>query len=266
MRKGRIRRAAAEASLWFGVPLVAAFGLVWAIRMRADLGAVALGAATLLVTAITLYNVVPQPARLLVFDQPELEYTDLIFYVYPQPAQPSEIQVPRDFVVQVHVAVTNVGGRKAVLSKLKLMAFLSASGDECRLPDVPMPLEGRLFTTRQTSSFPTGVDFRTEERPPPFVLDPDDVITLRFRSRRGVDWGNPKWTPSSLEQFADALATPISMARVLATYRSRDKLISDEFVVPVSVSQQDLYVELLHSLTAEFTETPDIAPLHIQFE
>ena len=49
--------------------------------------------------------------------QHELGYDDLIFY------GSSATEIPRDFLLQMHVAVANMGGRKGVLSRLELLAL-----------------------------------------------------------------------------------------------------------------------------------------------
>lgn len=108
--------------------------------------------------------------------------------------------------------------------------------------------------------------FQTESIAPPFVLEPDDVITLHFRSRRGVVWGNARWTPEALKELAAALTKPIVKAQVVATYRSRADVVTDEFVIAVGVEQQELYVRRLHEVTAGFTETPDVRTTQFPFE
>jgi hypothetical protein len=41
------------------------------------------------------------------------------------------------------------------------------------------------------------------------MLGPDEVVTLRFRARRGVDWSS-RWTLDLLGQAAQRLRRPIS--------------------------------------------------------
>ena len=69
----------------------------------------------------------------------ELGIDDLIFYVYPNQSTDS-VAVPRDFLLQLHVAVANIGGRKLVLSALRLTHFSDEEGHSIALPDTPMPL------------------------------------------------------------------------------------------------------------------------------
>jgi hypothetical protein len=80
---------------------------------------------------------VPGPAELWVERQYELEQSDLIFYRYADaPGLPEGVEQPADFLLQLDVAVANIGGRKALVSSLSLLRFIDEHGEAVRLPEV----------------------------------------------------------------------------------------------------------------------------------
>src|SRR6266511_816374 len=95
---------------------VAAFAAVWLVIRNGDVASVVVGLAVLFFAAWTVRLVAPRAGELWIERQEELDLDDLIFFVYPQPAESGQQQVPRDYLLQLHVAVVNVGGRKVVLS------------------------------------------------------------------------------------------------------------------------------------------------------
>jgi hypothetical protein len=242
--------------LWL-VGLVAAsvsFAMTWTVTRGTDAAATVLSAAGLVVALITLSFVVPKPAELWVGRQDELGLDDLIFYIYPHPAPPGAQQVPRDYLLQLHVAVANIGGRKAVLSSLRLDEFFDAKGQAVCLPELPIPLQAMQVDQRS--------GWINRERHsqllhvlPPYLLEPDDVITLRFRARQGLDWSD-RWGLQELRKFADAISRPIEGAKLTASFRRGAVLVRRSFTVSVRVLQQQEFHELLRSSTAEFTERP----------
>jgi hypothetical protein len=186
----------------------------------------------------------------------EFEAPDLIFYVVPQPAEPGEQQVPRDILFRLPIAVSNTGGRKAVLSSVHLTAFQDDTGHELRLPDIPIPMGAQRYgsVTRYgvgTMLPETVSDFG------PWVLDPDDVITLSIHFRRGIDW-KPQWTLEDLKRVFDGYKVGISFASIVAVYRKGRTAESRSFVVPIKVEQQDLYLRCLREVTENFTVRPDL--------
>src|SRR5215213_2001700 len=90
-----------------------------------DLGGLILNIVLLLITATTLHFTIPDPARIWLERQAELGLSDLLFFIVGDSAQGR----PRDILLQLHVAVSNIGGRKAVLSKVELDALLDRDGD-----------------------------------------------------------------------------------------------------------------------------------------
>jgi hypothetical protein len=91
--------------------------------------------AVLVVAAVTLIALLARPAALWVERQDELGLDDLIFFGGERPTE---------FLLQLHVAAANVGGRKGVLSALYLDVFADARGHEVRPYQLPMPLQAQL--------------------------------------------------------------------------------------------------------------------------
>src|SRR5215211_5609947 len=157
----------------------------------ADYGALVLNVLLLIITATTLQLTIPEPAKLWVHRQDELGHTDLIFYVVGD----SPEGIPRDYLLQFHVAVSNVGGRRAVLSKLELKNLLDGSGE---IVDMGLGrVSGSQYTTRQRwidtmpvlqgqRPNPEHFAIRDDIRGP-FSMQPDDVVSLRLRARSGID-------------------------------------------------------------------------------
>jgi hypothetical protein len=255
--------------LLFGVVLTAAVvsGVIVA-GSKGDLGNWLVSVAVLVIGALTLHIVAPTPGRLVVERQHELELSDLIFYVYPQPASFDDTQVPQDYLLQLHVAVTNVGGRKAVLSRLRLNRFVTRSGQRIHLPEgVHGSLQAHKWVQgRFAPNLYVGPAVPTAQQVgPPFTLEPDEVETLRFRMRRGVDWSQ-RWTLERLRDYAEQLTDPIVAVEGDITYRRGAKVVTDSWSVDLVVAQQELYVELFSKLTAGFTKLPDLPPVELPLE
>jgi hypothetical protein len=216
--------------------------------------------AVLVVGVVTLVGVVVRPARLVVARQDELELDDLLFMEYDPPTE---------FLLQLHVAVANVGGRKAVLSGLFLDEFLSEDGSAVLVHQFPLPLPAQIFNQLTRYRIGTdGVSYReelTEMSRPPLVLEPDDVVTLRFRARQGIDW-SPRWTLQELRTLAASIQRPIVRARVRTVYRSGQTVVINRFEVGVRTKRQAEYVDDLRRVTADFTVRPAVAPHSIDPE
>lgn len=229
----------------------------------ADFGTLVLNLVILFITATTLHFTIPEQARLWVDRQGELGIDDLLFYVEGDSAQ----GLPRDVLLQLHVAVSNVGGRKAVLSRLELTEFLDENrrsvaigmalvrGVQCTIRDHKVTAIAVLQDQHNNlERFST-----SEEFPGPFVLAPDDVITLRLRVRGGINW-TERWDLTTLQELALALEHPVRFARLAATYRRGDEVVTQPFDVPLQVVQQSMYLEALHRVTKDFITRPDINP------
>jgi hypothetical protein len=246
--------------LWLW-PLVGLAGVAAAAIVAnrgGDLASTIVSIAILVITATTLRYIVPKRAELYVEREFRPSTDDLIFFVYPQPAVAGQQQVPRDFLLQLNVTVINVGGRKAVLSSLALTEFEDAGGQLIRLGELPMPVQGHLVIAQRSWTL-QGLAQNIQEVPPPFTLEPDDAITLRFRVRHGIDW-SARWDLNTLRGLAAQLARPISIGKVVATFRRGSELVQREFLIDLGVEQQQLYVQLLSTLTNGFTRMQNIPP------
>jgi hypothetical protein len=126
------------------LPCVFAIGYV--ARTGEELLTTVLTVPVLIVAGLTLWQALPKPAQLVLVRQDELKLDDLIFFVVPQPNPANEQQVPRDYLLQLHVAVCNVGDKKAVLSRVRLEGFRSPERDPLRLPDSPTWLDGEQWS------------------------------------------------------------------------------------------------------------------------
>jgi len=184
--------------------------------------------------------------------QDELGLDDLVFYLVDLPAG----RVPREFLLQLHIAVANVGGRKAVVSKVTIEAFFDVAGRMVDLPGATKTHRATRYTQR--SGWRDGhYSFENEMEPGPWLLAPDDVITLRFRCRRGVDWSASFGLPE-LRAIHDHLHAPIACARGTVVWREGSAVREDAFEVVVKTVQQEEYVQALRNLTKNFTVLPSI--------
>jgi hypothetical protein len=170
---------------------------------HADLGNVLLAGVVLFVAVYQAHVSVPGPAELWVERQYELEQSDLIFYRYADaPGLPEGVEQPADFLLQLDVAVANIGGRKALVSSLSLLRFIDEHGEAVRLPEVPLPIAAQRY--HQRFRWVGRERLREAEITfPPLMLEPDEVGTFRFRARRGIDWSG-RWTPDLLRQAAQS--------------------------------------------------------------
>jgi hypothetical protein len=214
--------------------------------------------AVLLVAVVTLLAVTPRAAELVVQRQEELGYPDLIFY------GSADDETPRDFLLQLHVAVANVGGRKAVLSRLDLEELQDASGHAIHPLEMPWPLAAQIY--RQTMSYRIEhghMDkvYNNEIGGPPLTLGADDVVSLRFRCRRGIDW-SPRWTLEEIKKLIDSLERPIVRGRVRAIYRRGTRVVTSRHTIPIQTVKQAEFVARLGALTSDLTVRPDI-PLQV---
>jgi hypothetical protein len=89
------------------------------------------------------------------------------------------------------------------------------------------------------------------------MLGPDEVLALRFRARRGIDWSS-RWTLDRLRQAAQSLQRPISNAELLAAYRTGERVERQRIVVAVRTEQQSAYVRDLEQLAHGVTQVPKL--------
>jgi hypothetical protein len=251
---------------WYWALVLLACGLASGLASRGngDPVAMILSIAVLIITAVTLSYVVPTPAVIWVDPHDELELSDLIFYVTPQPAVPGDQQIPRDILLQLHVAVSNTGGRKAVLSSGQLTAFLDENGNMIKLPEVPIPLRAERYGV--INRYTAGNEMlEVMSDPGPWVLEPDDVITLRFRFRRGIDWSD-RWNLEELRRIYDGYMTDVRSVTVQAVYRKGRTAEHRNFRIPIKVEQQKLYTQCLKEVTADFTVRPALPVAPFKYE
>ena len=193
----------------------------------------------------------------------EAGLTDLLFFIYPQPNPKDEQQIPRDYLLQLHVAVSNLGGRKAVLSSIAIDGFRSENGTTVQLPGGPRN-GGTQWV--QHAGWINGT-FVSENMnvPGPYILEPDDVIVIRFRTRRGIDWTS-RWTTDALHEFCVPLRSPIVSASGTMVWRRAGEVVRDHFTVRMEVTQQAEYVHLVDQLTQSFTVLPTVPEQPIAME
>jgi hypothetical protein len=192
-----------------GVLATSVVAIGYSIATGEEIATVVLSVPVLMLSAATLWLALPRPARLILIRQDELELDDLIFFLYPLGSAAKAI--PRDYLLQLHVAVCNVGDRKAVISAIRLKGFFTEDGTRAALPDAPQVLAGHQWVQRSGWVIAgQGMTHRMEANsvPPPYVLEPDDVVTVRFRTRRGIDW-SPQWDLAALRSFCELLEAPI---------------------------------------------------------
>lgn len=241
-----------------------AFGVVRAAATGQEIATVALSIPILSVALLTLRYTVPRPARLTVDRLDEAGLTDLIFYIYPLQDDPERGEVqPGDYLLQLHVAVANLGDRKAVLSIIRIDGFHNSAGEIVHLPGAPHTIEGARWVQRMGWR---GGQFHHENmsEPGPYVLDPDDVIVMRFRVRPGIDWSD-RWTLDSLRAFCDPLSDPLCSAFGTVIWRRAGVVVTERFEVSLVVEQQDKYVRQVKDLTQDFTQIPDLPERPLPF-
>jgi hypothetical protein len=254
---------------WFWLVLVvAAAGCGVAIDRAVDSGqevaSVALSVPILIIAGLTLWYTAPRNAQLKVNRLDEANLDDLIFYIYPQPAQPGERQIPRDYLLQLHVAVYNLGDRKGVLSAINIDGLRNDVGETVYLPESPKGISGTQWISR-SGFINTHRHFENLNSPGPYILEPDDVIVLRFRSRRGIDWSD-RWTPTAVRDFCAPLQRPLVSAFGTMAWRRGGQVVRDSFEVRLQVVQQAEYVQLIETLTEGFTIRPDVPHQAIELE
>lgn len=231
-----------------------------------DIGAFVLNTVLLVIAARTLLLTIPERAKLVIERQHELNVSDLIFFEYITPGKGTgEPGIPRDYLLQLHAAVANIGGRKAILAAATIEALIAGSGTEVRIgvEDVNATQystrtrwEEREVTVNQRRRYVTQ---RTEIRDQisgPFLLAPDDVISLRFRHRFGIDWSH-RWDLDRLRELELLLVEPLVKARVKLTYRRGAELVDEITDVPIQVIQQQEYRKAIRAITQELTALPE---------
>jgi hypothetical protein len=132
------------------------------------------------------------------------------------------------------------------------------------LPEVPLPIASQRYQQRfrwvgRERLRDAEVTFR------PLMLGPDEVVTLRFRARRGIDWSS-RWTLDLLGQAAQSLRRPISEAELLAVYRTGERVERQKIVVAVRTEQQEAYTRDLEQLTEGVMQLPRLPQRPFELE
>ena len=247
---------------WVVLFLIAVTAIIFAAAGHGDWANIVLALAVLLVAVDTLNATLPKPADLYLEREARPSSPDLIFYLVPTPAN-GAIQWPRDFLLNLDVAVINVGGRKTVLTSLDLIEFQDRQGRRVQPLTFTFPLSGTLIRQRRGFVATAGVGgqhFETTQDLGPFVIEPDDALTLRCRWRGGIDWVQPRWSLDEIHDLATSLERPIARALLRAKFRRGRSIEEKSELVDVSVEQQDLYRVQLQHLTNIFTTMPNNVP------
>src|SRR5258708_31054103 len=240
---------------WVVLFLIAVTAILFAAAGHGDWANIVLALAVILVAVDPLTATSPKPADLDLEPEGRPSSPDLIFYLVPTPAN-GGIQGPRDFLLNLDVAVINVGGRKTVLTSLDLIEFQDRQGRRVQPLTFTFPLSGTLIRQRRGFVATGGVGgqhFETTQDLGPFVIEPDDALTLRCRWRGGIDWVQPRWSLTEIRDLAASLDRPIARALLRAKFKRGRSTVEKSELVDVSVEQQDLYRGQLHQLTNRFT-------------
>jgi hypothetical protein len=229
-----------------------AFAIVRVASTGEEVATVVLSVPVLAITAATFWLTTPKRAKLVVIRQDELGLDDLVFFIYDEGEWG---QVPRDYLLQLHVAVCNVGDRKAVLSGLEIRGFAREDRKTVHLPDAPQVIAAHQYHW-QSGWVDGQPHYQSIEHPPPFVLDAGDVITLRFRCRCAIDWSHSN--PDALRRYCEPLGSPIRRAFGEMTWRRGDHLERETFQVEIRATQQEQYLDAVRALTDNFTRAPNV--------
>ena len=111
----------------------------------------------------------------------------------------------------------NTGGTKSIITKVQITSVKDQNGKILDFPELPKRIEGRQYS-RQIIWENQKQSFNPKETPPPFVLLPNDVLLLRFRDRRGIEWGK-KWDIEKIAAFYKNVSIKPSHVTVEVIYR-----------------------------------------------
>jgi hypothetical protein len=128
---------------WLGLVVSLAFlfvSIVSALSGHLDWAGYQFTASVFVIAFATLLAALPAPAQLWIERQHELGIDDVLFFIYDEPPLGA---TPRDILFQVHIAVANMGGRKAVLSSLTIDRILDADGNPIQIPSFALPIQAQ---------------------------------------------------------------------------------------------------------------------------
>ena len=101
--------------------------------------------------------------------------------------------------------------------------------------------------------------FPIREEDATFLLEPDEVLSLRLRDKRTVDISNL----DQLHSTAASLATAITQGRFLLIYRRGKDLVRESLTIPLVAMAQDDFANRLALVTKDFTEAPAVQPKQV---
>jgi hypothetical protein len=216
----------------------------------------------LLLTAITAYQVLPRRASIeLQKHTRRVQTDDVIFYLYSEQAwvhhsggiTGAQYDVPRDILINVPAVLINIGGRKAVVSDA-VGWLCDCDGSRIELPIMPSEVPVSLLVSRTRYSG-AGPVLENQLVPPPYVLDPDDVVAVQFRSRPQINWSH-HWNLDAVRELYRALDRPVARLTGIITWRRGAETIETPFTIPINAVQQENYREQLRYLTDNFSAWP----------
>lgn len=254
---------------WLGLALICVVAVAIAVAIDQavasghDDATIILSIPILIVAVLTLRFTAPKPAKIVVDRLDEAELTDLLFFIHTLPG-PEDEQQPVDYLFQLHVAVSNLGERKAILSAIRIEGFRTGREEVVHLPNAPERIGGMRWV-QQSGWVNDRMHFQNISDPPPYVLDRDDAIVIRFRVRRGIDWGE-QWTLEALRSFTEPLRYPIVSAFGTVIWRRAGEVIRERFDVDLKVEQQAEYVAAAERLTRGFCAVPNVPLRPFQLE
>ena len=240
------------------------FSLDSVLRTHQEVATFGISISILIVSLATLCFSFPKAAKIKVDNLTELNLTDLIFCIVPAVPIDHVPTYPTEYLFQLQVAVSNLGDRKGVISSIQVNGFKDEIGNLIHLPDTTKVIGGMRWS--QQSGFINGQrHFQNLNMAPPYVLEGDDVIVIRFRTRRGIDWSS-RWTIRTIEEFAKPFQNPIVEAFGTIVWRKSGRIVTEDFNIPLKVDQQAEYYAAIKNVTHDFTIRPDITPITIALE
>lgn len=237
--------------------------LYQAITTHHEVTSTVLNILILFVATLTLGFTIPKRAKINVDRFAELKPTDLIFSIHPQQNRENK-QQPTEYLFQLQVAVSNTGDRKAVLTVIQIEGFRNNKGETIHLPDAQQTIGGMNWL-QESGWVNSQRHFQNITNPPPYILAADEVIVIRFRVRRGIDWSS-RWNLEALKNFATPLQYPIVSAFGTIIWRRGKEIVNKKFEVNIEVEQQAEYVALLEELTCGYTVVPTLPERPIALE
>lgn len=246
--------------LWTSVLVVVYLTARIVCQSLGDWGNWLLTVAVLVLAAWTLDSTLLKPPSIWIETPDELGTEDIIYYIYEN----NGVMIPRDYLFQLHALIGNTGGKQAVITKVRVTGFKTIEGGSAYLSERAVDIGGHLYNTWISySNAGNGANFDRRLDPPPYTLQPHDVLIVRFRYRGGIDWSN-RWNLESLRSFYNRVSSAPELATIEITFRwgKNKKVVKKD--VAIKVLQHDEYVSQLCSITDDFTNRPDVPEQQIR--